>query len=193
MQFREAGFTVLVAAMLLAACGKEASQTAGSEATKAETPQVQIDESALKVQVTSAPLFESQGTWGAGYLKAKGKGPGVVVGPGGDNPNVFAQQFPAKPGAPFKLIARASSLDSAPTKGRFQINWLTSESGFIEATIKAFEVSMEEKQFEHIVVAPAGATAGMLYVVGDGPDSVVRYTEMRVLGTEPAASANDPR
>jgi hypothetical protein len=190
MQFRETWIAVLVAAMLVAACGDGAAPKSEKSAPKAETQVPEINPALLTAQVNSAPLFESQGTWSAGYLKARGKGPGVVVGPGGENPNVFAQQFPAKPGDPFKVVARASSVDKAPARGRFQINWLTQDSKFLVATIKAFDVAPEERQFEHVVVAPPGAAAGTLYVVGDGPDSVVRYTEMRILGKEPVAKAN---
>lgn len=190
MQFRQTGIAALVAAMLLAACGKGEPPAAEKAAPKAMAPQPEINAALLTAQINSAPLFDSQGTWSSGYIKAKGKGPGVVVGPGGENPNVFAQQFPAKPGDAFKLVARASSVDKAAARGRFQINWLTQESKFIEATIKAFDVAPEEKQFEHVVIAPAGAAAGTLYVVGDGPDSVVRYTEMRVLGREAAPKPN---
>jgi len=74
--------------------------------------------------------------------------------------------------------------------GRFQINWLNSESKFISASIKAFEVTPEEKTFEYQVVAPTGAAAGTLYVVADGPEDVVRYTEMQLMGKEAKAKAN---
>lgn len=190
MQFRKTTVAVLVAAMLGAACGDGSPPKAEKGGPKADAPGPEINAAMLTAQITSAPLFESQGSWGAGYLVAKGKGPGVVVGPGGENPNVFAQQFPTKPGDQFKLVARASRVDKIPAKGRFQINWITKESKFISTSIKAFDVTTEEKQFEHLVVAPSGAAAGTLYVSGDGPDSVVRYTEMRVLGKEPAVKAN---
>lgn len=178
--------------LLLLGCGEKQAQTGHDtgKISSTDVPAPAYKVAMLTAQINSAPLFESQGTWGAGYLVAKGKGPGVVVGPGGENPNVFAQQFPAQPGDQFKLVARASSVDKTPAKGRFQVNWITRESKFISTSIKAFDVTTDEKQFEHIVVAPSGAAAGTLYVVGDGPDSVVRYTEMRVLGKEPAAKAN---
>jgi hypothetical protein len=95
---------------------------------------------------------------------------------------VFAQQFPAKPGEPFKIVARASSVGKPIAKGRIQVNWTDAASKFTSASIKAFDVSPEEKTFETIVEAPPGAMSGTLYVVADGPEDVVRYTEMRLLG-----------
>jgi hypothetical protein len=188
MFFRELkSILILAAPFILVACGDSAQQKPDKK-VQATVPQPEINAALLTAQVSSAPVFDTQGRWGAGYLKAKGKGPGVVVGPGGDNPNVFAQQFPVKPGDQFKLVARASSVDSPAAKGRFQINWMTASS-FISASIKPFDVSPEEKQFEHFVTAPSGAVLGVLYVVADGPDNVVRYTEMRLLGKEPVAPA----
>ena len=66
--------------------------------------------------------------------------------------------------------------------GRFQVNWSGQVSQFISASIKAFELTHNEKTFEYYVAAPVGAVAGMLYVVADAPQDVVRYAEMRLLG-----------
>lgn len=129
-------------------------------------------------QINRSPFFESEQGWGSGFSKAKVEGGGVVVGPGDDNPNVFAQQFPAKPNEQFKIVARASSVDRLKAKGRFQINWLGAEGDFISASIKAFEVTPEEKTFEHRVSVPTGVATGILYVVPHGSKDTVRYTEM---------------
>ncbi len=193
-RFRIAATAIALSAssLFLVACGDKSPPPASSTGSSqpAVAPQPEINAALLTAQINSAPLFESQQTWGAGYLKARGNGPGVVVGPGGDNPNVFAQQFPAKPGDQFKVVARASSVDKPAAKGRFQINWITRESSFISASMKAFDVGPEEKTFEFLAVAPPGAAAGTLYVVPDGTDNVVRYTEMRLLGKEAVAKGN---
>ena len=141
-----------------------------------------IDPALLTAQINRAPLFESQENWGPGYSKAKGHGPGVVVGPGVDNPNVFAQQFAARPDEAFRIIVRAASVDRPTATGRIQVNWTAPGGKFISASMKLLEVTPEAKTFEHVVQAPAGATSGTLYVVADGNDSVVRYLEMRLLG-----------
>lgn len=133
------------------------------------------------VQVNSAPLFDSQAGWSSGYTLAIGHGPGVVVGPGGGSPNVFAQQFNAKPDERFKVIARASSVDKPKVRGRIQINWTGGEH-YISTSLSAFEVTQQEKVFEYEVIAPPGVVTGTLYVAADGPEDVVRYTEMRLLG-----------
>ncbi len=150
-----------------------------------------IDPSLLTAQINSAPLFESQQGWSAGYGKAKGHGPGVVVGPGGNNPNVFAQQFAAKPDEAFKVIARAASVDRPTAMGRIQVNWTAPGGRFIATSIKRLEVTPETQTFEHVVQAPTGTTSGTLYVVADGNDSVVRYLEMRLLG-EASRAAQAP-
>lgn len=166
--------------LVLFGCGEKTPQNAQttSQLQPAENPAV------LTAQVNTSPLFESPQGWGAGFALAKVGGQGVVVGPGGGNPNVFAQQFPAKPGEPFRIVARASSIDKPTGKGRFQINWLGPDYKFISASIKAFDVTTEEKTFEFLVTAPADAIAGTLYVAPDGSEHVVRYTEMRLLGKE---------
>lgn len=175
----------LTTATFLVACGDSSQQKTEKKAQDNGVSQTEIKSQALTAQINLSPLFESAQGWGAGFTKArsKGEGRGVVVGPGADNPNVFAQQFPAKPDEQFKVIARASSVDKPKATGRFQINWINSEK-YISSSIKAFEVTPEEKTFETYVTVPAGATAGTLYVVPDGKEDVVRYTEMRVLGKE---------
>lgn len=178
----------VISVLHLGACGDSSS----SQPT-AQSIGVAVSEQAepvLTAQINSSPLFDSSQGWGPGFAKAKGPNPGVVVGPGATNPNVFAQQFPAKPDDPFKLIARAASATDAAAKGRFQVNWTGPGGKFLSASIKPFDVTLKEQVFEHIVRAPSGAAAGTLYVVADGPEDVVRYTEMRVLGKESAAPAN---
>jgi len=146
-------------------------------------------------QIIKSPLFESSEGWGPGFSKATGHGPGVVVGPGADNPNVFAQQFLTKPGEQFKIVARASVAKTlrgilgfvkSNSMGRFQINWVDAENKFITTFIKSFEVTPETATYEAYVMAPENAMSGILYVVPDGPDDVVRYTEMRLLGEKKA-------
>src|SRR5574340_967979 len=178
-------FVAMLAASFLAGCG-DGAQQAEKRAGDGGAAQAKKEPPALTAQVNQSPLFESAQGWGGGYAKArsKGEGRGVVVGPGSADPSVFAQQFPAKAGEQFKIIARASSVGKPKAMGRFQINWLGSEFKFITAFVQLLEVTPEEKTFEATVTAPAGAIAGTLYVVPDGKEDVVRYTEMRVLGQE---------
>jgi hypothetical protein len=181
----------LIAASFLVVCGDSSQQKKAEKKTQtAEAPKREINPALLTAQINSAPLFDSQQGWSAGYAKAIGHGPGVVVGPGADNPNVFAQQFPAKPNEPFKVVARASSVDKPKAMGRIQVNWTDLGGKFISVSSQAFEVTPEEKTFEYQVIASVGAVNGTLYVVADGPDSVVRYTEMRLLGKEVKAKTS---
>lgn len=174
---------VLIFVSLLAACGEDNSQKQAEQKPQgAAVPQSEEKRPALTTQINSAPLFDSQQSWGGGYVKAKGEGRGVVVGPGAGNPNVFAQIFPAKPNEPFKVVARASSVDKPKAMGRIQINWTGPEGKFISVSSQAFEVTPVEQTFEYYVAAPPDAVGGTLYVVADGEESVVRYTEMRLLG-----------
>lgn len=175
----------LITASFLVACGDGSQKQIEKKTQDNGVAQTETKPQLLTAQINSSPLFESENGWGAGFIKArsKGEGRGVVVGPGADNPNVFAQQFPAKPDEQFKVIARASSVGKPNAVGRFQINWINSEK-YISSSIKAFEVTPEEKTFEVYVTVPAGATAGTIYVVPDGKEDVVRYTEMRMLGKE---------
>ncbi|MDB5799583.1 MAG: hypothetical protein JWL63_522 [Rhodocyclales bacterium] len=163
--------------VFVSACdNKSASQ---AELPKlAPVPAAQI---AFTVPVNDAPTFDTQGHWSDGYKVAIGHGVGVVVGPGGGNPNVFAQTFGTKFGEPFKLIARAAAVDQSAAVGRFQINWADEKGNFLEVWSQTFDLLTEEKKFEAEFSAPSTAATGTLYVVGDG-NSVVRYTEMRLLG-----------
>ncbi|TAN85165.1 MAG: hypothetical protein EPN14_01375 [Gallionella sp.] len=174
----------ILAAFSLVACGNGSQQPTGKKAQHDGAPQAPKTPPVLTAQVSLSPLFESGQGWGVGYAKAKaqGEGRGVVVGPGTDNSNVFAQQFSVRPDEPFKIIARASSVGKPKAMGRFQINWLDADSKFISTSIQPFEVAQEEKTFEAYVTAPPGATTGTLYVVPAGKEDVVRYTEMKVLG-----------
>lgn len=174
--------TVLAALSCFTASGDSSQQLAEKKSQSAGTNRSDNTPPVLEAQINTAPLFDSQGGWSAGYVKAIGHGPGVVVGPGGDNPNVFAQQFPAKPNEPFKVIARASSMDKPKAMGRIQINWTDTAGKFISVSTQAFEVTPVEIKFEYDAVAPPAAANGTLYVVADGPENVVRYTEMRLLG-----------
>lgn len=127
------------------------------------------------------PTFEQQGRWSEGYRRARGREPGVVVGPGSGNPNVFAQAFVVQPGERFKVRARARSDSGQTALARIQVNWTDSQGRFLSVSSKAFAVGASESVAELMVEAPAGSSSGTLYVVGGEPDSVVRYTEMRLL------------
>jgi hypothetical protein len=171
---------ILLVLLILTSCGDNRSTSSSKESEKVAA----VDLSLLNKTVNSNPLFDAQGKWGPGYVYAKDpNSQGVVVGPGGENKNVFAQVFDTEPGATYRVIARASSTGKANTMGRIQVNWASSTT-FISVSSMAFEVSTQESQHELIVTAPTGAVKGTLYVVGDGPRSVVRYTEMRLLGRE---------
>ena len=102
-------------------------------------------------------------------------------------------------------MARASSVNMSKAVGRFQVNWTDVAGRFISTSIMAFEVTPEERAFETIVEAPVGAAGGTIYVVGNGPHDVIRYTEMRLLGQavgdmppnpssngKPAGASSDP-
>ena len=144
-----------------------------------------LDPSSLRYTSTinASPRFEKDSDW-KGKLTKSPLGLGVVVGPGPDNPNVLLQRFTVKPFDMFKIVARASSVSNQAATGRLQINWIGSNEQFISSSGKAIEVTKDEKVFETYVVAPAGAIAGYLYVVPHSPNDVVRYTEMRLLGTD---------
>lgn len=178
--------TMLVVSLCLSACGDNATQSPspgapGPSAAQAPAPAAP-DPSTLTADVTRSPTFESGEGWGPQYAEAAKKKPGVVVGPGGEAPNVFAQQFRAQPGEAFKVVARASSVDGPSAMGRLQINWHGADDKFISTSITPIEVAQTEKSFESVVVAPEGATTGFLYVAPHGATDVVRYTEMRLLG-----------
>lgn len=164
---------------LLSACGGESEKPAKpAEPVAALGAEVAGEYTA---QVNDEPLFKQQGRWSEGYKLATGHGDGVVVGPGAGNENVFAQGFVTAAGKNYKVIARAASVDDKAATGRFQINWNDEAGNFISVWSATFEVTPELKTFEQEVVAPSGAAKGILYVVGDA-ESVVRYTEMRLLG-----------
>ena len=150
----------------------------------------------LTVLINTAPTFDTQERWSDGYRVAKGTAPGVVVGPGGDNPNVFAQPFTASPAERFKVVARATSGAGPKARARIQINWSDAAGRFLAVSSRTFEVSTTETVVEEVVSAPAGTASGTLYVVADGSQNVVRYLEMRLLGGShraplPAARAVD--
>jgi len=170
---------LLGVAVLISACGDAGKPAAEPKAAAlAQQPAV-----IFSVVANNAPHFESATGWGSGYAEAKalGKGKGVVVGPGPDNPNVFAQNIAAKGGEPVKIVAKASSVDKPQAQGRLQINWHGNNAKYISTSSQVITVSLEEKTFEYQTVAPPGASAGILYVVPQGPDDIVRYTEMSLL------------
>lgn len=168
-----------ISVVLLSACGGNSD-----EATKPAEPVAALGEAMAAeyaLQINDEPLFAQQGKWSDGYKLAKGHGEGVVVGPGAANENVFAQGFATAPGKNYKIVARAASVDDKAATGRLQINWNDKDGNFISVWSETFEVTPEPKTIEKEVVVPSGAAQGVLYVVGDA-QSVVRYTEMRLLG-----------
>lgn len=153
-----------------------------------------VDPSAFIETVNSEPVFDRQGEWGAGYLLARSRGLGVVVGPGTGNANVFAQGFVAQPGQRFKVRARARRASPAPALARIQVNWTDGRGQFLSVSSKDFEVAEVESVAELVIEAPANSASGTLYVVAGGVDGVVRYTEMRLLrpSSVRARASNDP-
>ena len=167
---------LVATAVLLAACGDSGKPTGIRNATVAPPPV------AFTVVANNAPHFESATGWGAGYAKAVGKGPGVVVGPGPEAPNTFAQGFVAKPNELFKIVAKASSVDKPQAQGRLQINWHGgADAKYISTSSQVIDLTQTEKTFEYQTVAPPGATSGILYVVAHGAEDTVRYTQMLLL------------
>lgn len=179
------GMVLVAASCLLGGCTRD------PEALAAVDPAASVREgragpttpgSDFPVLINSEPMFDSQGAWSEGYLKARGAGPGVVVGPGAGNPNVFAQAFSAKPGEQFRVVARAVSASGAAAMARIQINWTDAGGRFLGVSSQTFEVATEPVAAEVSVSAPDDASSGTLYVVPDGRTSVIRYLEMRLLG-----------
>lgn len=141
----------------------------------------------LMVPICRSPLFDSSEGWSEGFSLATGNGPGAVVGPGVNNPNVFAQQFRVEPTQVFTAIARASSVGQPSARARLQINWLDASGGYISSTIEPFEVTPEECRVVCAATAPAGSAMGVLYVAPDGDDQVVRYLEMGLFSQQATA------
>lgn len=128
--------------------------------------------------INSEPLFESQGTWGPGYVLAKNEGAGVTVGPGLDNANIFAQLCSVGNQKRFRMVARARSANVKPGKARFQVNWMREDGQHIASAQKTFEVNDEEIIAEFQLSAPHGTAKGALYVAPGGNDDHVVYYEM---------------
>ena len=147
--------------------------------------------------INSAPKFEAQGSWSDGYRLARGEGPGVTVGPGADNPNVFAQVVPLKAQRHFRLVARARGASPGTGKARIQCNWLDAEGKFLSTSARNFDVGEAEVEAELKVSAPEEAHTAVVYVAPGGKTNVVRYLEMSVYPDfEPAvaaAAARPPR
>jgi hypothetical protein len=137
--------------------------------------------------VNSSPHFELPGGWSAGYALATGHGPGVVVGPGRDNPNVFAQNFPTHGGEQYRIVAEASTVNGTQAVASVQINWLGHVGNFISASQADFSIGPNPTEFEAYVQAPKHAEEGTLYVIpAQQPVEVaVRYTEMGVSRLDP--------
>jgi len=132
--------------------------------------------------INQAPFFEAQASWSDGYNLAKNKDGGVVVGPGGTNPNVFIQTFPVLHHRYFHMVAIARSanhtIDSRPSKGLFQINWLDSDGKFISTSQQRFEITEKKERAEANFLAPENATTGVIYVAPGGKSNIVEYYEM---------------
>jgi hypothetical protein len=128
--------------------------------------------------VNRSPLFQTPDGWSPGYALARGHGPGVVVGPGVDNPNTFAQSFSTEPREQFKVIARAASVDGSDSQGVVQINWHDANGNFISLSRHSFALTQTARSVRYDVTAPPHAAYGTLYVIPGGPKDVIRYTEM---------------
>ncbi len=135
--------------------------------------------------VNKSPLFDSPDGWSSGYALASGHGPGVVVGPGTNNPNAFAQQFTTSSRVQYKVAAQAQAVDTADAKGAIQINWFDGYGNFISTFKVVLDASPQLMRFEHIVTAPTNAASGLLYVIPGRERDVVRYTEMAVTRLDP--------
>lgn len=109
----------------------------------------------------------------------------MVVGPGANNPNVFAQQFHTLPRVQYKVAAQAQAVDKTNAKGAIQINWFDGHGAFISASNALLDLSPQLTRYEHIVTAPANAAGGTLYVIPGRENDVVRYTEMAVTRLDP--------
>lgn len=143
-------------------------------------------------QVISAPNFDTQGGWSAGYTKAKDGGIGVVVGPGRDNPNVFAQPFQTTPGAQYRIDVTAFSLHEIPAMASAQVNWLRSDGTFIQSSQQFFLADFDGEKAQFGFVAPDQASTGILYVI-PGASERVRYTKMSAFKLDPVADFLDYR
>ena len=138
--------------------------------------------------INSSPCFENQGGWGAGFVLAKTRASGVTVGPGLDNPNVFAQIFPVDSKKHFKLAARARSATGQPGVALFQVNWMAGEGELISTSQRRFKVAAEEIAAEWLVAGPDDAVTGVIYVAPGSEDNIVQYYEMSLyldLDTQP--------
>jgi hypothetical protein len=136
--------------------------------------------------ITTAPDFASQGGWSSGYVLATGHGPGVVVGPGRSNPNIFAQVFSTHGGDQYRVVAKAASVDNVQAVASMQINWLGPVNNFLSVSSVDFPIGSKLTKLNAYVQAPRQARAGILYVVPAGrSDSAVRYTEMGVVRLDP--------
>jgi hypothetical protein len=136
--------------------------------------------------IAISPDFGSPDGWSAGYALATGHRPGVVVGPGRDNPNVLAQTFLTHGGEQYRVVAKATSANGTEAAASLQINWLGSSANFISVTQADFPIGPRPTEFELYVQAPRKANAGVLYVVpGSSANEAVRYTEMGVIRLDP--------
>lgn len=139
--------------------------------------------------INTSPCFESQDGWGDGFLIAKNEGPGVTVGPGTDNPNVFAQVFPTGTQTRFKLVTRARAANSEAGKGQYQVNWLDQDGKFVSVSQQGFDVDGTESTHEYRLSTPEGAVSGAVYVAPGNPEDTVQYFEMSLYSDASAIPA----
>lgn len=131
------------------------------------------------------PVFEWPIGWSAGLILALGHGPGVVVGPGGDNPNIFGQFIAARPGERFIVTARAESVDTPASTAQIQINWTDASDKFISSSITKFQVTPAEQLLQQELTAPPLTKTATLYVAPGDQTDTVRYTEMSIMRPAP--------
>lgn len=127
--------------------------------------------------VSDAPNFESTRKWGP-----QAKAGGVVVGPGADNPNVFAQLVNVDPLTSYKIVAKVQQAGQNTATGRLQINWIDRFGHYISTSSKTIEASNDIRDYELIVLSPENARAGYLYVSPHAPGDTVRFLEMSLKG-----------
>ena len=129
--------------------------------------------------VNSEPFFENQGNWSVGFEQARSpKIGGVKVGPGSQNPNLFAQPVPVSSKSTYKISTCAASAGETNGTGKLQVNWLDKKGQYMKTESRTFQLDETLQTYEFAVSAPAGARTAMLYVVPEGEVSVVNYQHM---------------
>lgn len=138
----------------------------------------------LVTPINSEPKFIAKGAWGDGFDIARvsdGTG-GVIVGPGIDNSNIFAQSVSATRHKYIRLVARARAVEgNRRPLAAFQVNWLTASGAFISCSRATFLVSQSiVTESEVLFRVPRGAETWIVYVAPGDRESQIQYFEMFV-------------